>query len=74
MQALVVAGGEEGFDRLPSVLTLPPGASAWTPLASLPRSLYGAKASIVGGKLRVTGGEDDGYSYRSEVMAHEIVV
>ena len=51
-----------------------PGAEDWTDLDSLPRPLYGAQASIVGGRLRVTGGRDDGYSYRSEVMAHEIVV
>ena len=56
-----------------SVLTLLPGAEDWTDLASLPRPLYGAQASIVGGRLRVTGGYDGG-SFRSEVMALEIVV
>ena len=49
------------------MLTLLPGAPSWTPLASLPRSLDGARASIVGGKMRLTGGLDDGSSYRSEV-------
>ena len=68
MQALIVAGGEEGSDRLPSVLSLPPGAPAWTTLASLPRSLYGAKASIVGSRLRLTGGFGSDGSFRSEVM------
>ena len=68
MQALIVAGGEEGSGRLPSVLSLPPGAPAWTTLASLPRSLYGAKASIVGGRLRLTGGFGSDGSFRSEVM------
>ena len=68
MQALVVAGGEEGSDRVPSVLSLPPAAPAWTPLASLPRSLYGAKASIVGGRLRLTGGFGTDGSFRSEVI------
>ena len=68
----MVAGGWTP-DYTSSVLTLLPGAEDWTPLASLPRPLDGARASIVGGRLRMTGGHDGG-SYRSEVMAHEIVV
>ena len=73
MQALVVAGGlNPGYTA--SVLTLLPGAEAWTPLASLPRPLAYAPASIVGGRLRLTGGLDSSSSSRSEVMAHEIVV
>ena len=72
VQALVVAGGYSS-GRTSSVLILLPGAEDWTSLASLPRPLGGAQASIVGGRLRVTGGRD-GSSYRSEVMAHEIVV
>ena len=69
LQAFVVAGGwdDEGND-LSSVLTLLPGAPAWTPLASLPRELSSARASIVGGKMRVTGGRDDGGARRTEVM------
>ena len=71
---LVVAGGVIPGAYTSSVLALLPGAADWTDLASLPRPLGGAQASIVGGRLRVTGGQDDNYSYRSEVMAHEIVV
>ena len=56
------------------MLTLLPGAEDWTDLASLPRPLWGAQASIVGGRLRVTGGREDRVSYRSEVIANEIVV
>ena len=68
LQAFVVAGGlTDGSNRLSSVLTLLPGAPAWTPLASLPRGLSSARASIVGGKIRVTGGYDVG-AFRSEVM------
>ena len=53
---------------LSSVLTLLPGATAWTPgLPSLPRALLSAQASIVGGKLRLSGGFD-GNSISSEVM------
>ena len=52
-----------------SVLTLLPGATAWTPLASLPRALFFTHASIVGGKMRVTGGVD-GSSRRSEVVTN----
>ena len=73
VQAFVVAGGFTSVGFLSAVLTLLPGAVDWTPLASLPRPLEGARASIVGGRLRVTGGFD-GSSRRSEVMAHEIVV
>ena len=56
------------------MLTLLPGATAWTELASLPKPFYFAQASIVGGRLRVTWSEltwdeEDGRdSYRSEVM------
>ena len=64
----MVAGGRKSESSfLSSVLTLLPGAEAWTDLDSLPRPLYGARASIVGGRLRVNGGSD-GDSYRSEVM------
>ena len=66
-QAFIVAGGNDGYERLSSVLTLLPGASLWTPLASLPRSLSSALVSIVGGKMRLTGGFD-GSSWRSEVV------
>ena len=65
-QAFVVAGGEDDS----SVLTLLPGATAWTPLTSLPTALSQAQASIVRGRLRVTGGHDgDSFigGFRSEV-------
>ena len=72
-QAFVVAGGNDGTDNLlSSVLTLIPGATSWTPLASLPRALYQTKASIVGGMLRLIGGYDDSsdlsLSSRAEVF------
>merc|ERR1712025_400539 len=68
--ALVVAGG-----HVSSVLTLLPGATAWTPLISLPRTLGWTQGSIVGGKLRVIGGHDRGewgdpHSYRTEVLEY----
>ena len=70
VQAFVVAGG--GVDDggviiyYSSVVTLLPGATAWTPIASLPRTLSRARASTVGGRMRVTGGLGGG-SYRTEV-------
>ena len=71
VQALVVVGGAAWQKSLSSVLILLPGATAWTPLASLPRTLYLAQASIVGGRIRVTGGMAGGLGeqiwYRSEV-------
>merc|ERR1712037_618099 len=74
--ALVVAGGRSNNPYLSSVVTLLPGAKAWTPLAFLPRTLAYAHASIVGGKMRVTGGREqldgrDGGSYRSEVLEYQ---
>ena len=72
-----MAGGVLSGSFTSSVLTLLPGAADWTSLASLPRTLAYAKASIVGGRLRLTGGRDEGFGFgssRSEVMAHEILV
>jgi len=69
-KAFIVAGGNDGSNDLSSVLTLLPGAKAWTPLASLPRTLYLARASTVGGKMRVTGGYT-GFSRRSEVLEYQ---
>ena len=55
-QAFVVAGGWDGSNRLSSVVTLLPGATDWTPLASLPRPVAAAKASLVRGRIRLSGG------------------
>ena len=52
-QAYVVVGGMETSEPLDSVLTLLPGASSWTILVALPTLLTGARASIVGGNLRL---------------------
>ena len=60
--AFVVSGG---FSKTLSnlVWTLERGAEKWTSLESLPQNLYGGKASIVGGRLRITGGYSvEGYS------------
>jgi len=64
-------GGYTGSNILSSVLTFLPGAEDWTDLASLPRPLYYAQASIVGGRLRLTGGLDGPGSYRSEVVEYQ---
>ena len=69
VQAFVVAGGYTS-DFTSSVVTLLHGATTWTSLASLPRPLRGARASIVGGRMRVNGGRDGG-GYRSEVMVEK---
>ena len=66
VQAYIVAGGWTP-DYTSSVVTLLHGATTWTPLASLPRGLSGARASIVGGRIRINGGYDGG-SRRTEVM------
>ena len=66
MQAFVVAGGWD--DRyLSSVLMLDPGAEAWLPVANLPIAVKDASGgSILGGRLRVSGGLDGGIT-RNEV-------
>ena len=72
-QAFVVAGGADGSYYISSVLTLLPGATSWTPLASLPRGLWRARASIVAGdRVRVVGG----YSFftRSEVIFASLTI
>ena len=69
VQAFVVAGGITSAGSTPSVLTLLPGATGWTPLAFLPRALVSARASIVGGRIRINGGRGAGFdSHRTEVM------
>ena len=61
-QAYVVVGGMVQVRENPhaftkeitdSVMTLLPGASSWTQLVPLPTSLTGARASIVGGNIRL---------------------
>ena len=67
VQAFIVVGGYDGSRFFSSVVTLLPGAPTWTYLASLPRGLIGARASIVGGRLRVNGGYG-GTSHKYEVI------
>ena len=55
-----MAGGNDGSTPISSVLTLLPGATAWVPVASLPLTLSNVRASIVGGRLRLAGGDDRG--------------
>ena len=61
----------KGIGSSNTVLTLLAGKKAWTPLASLPRSLYGSRASLVEEKMRVVGGQqgEEGAEgdYRNEV-------
>ena len=47
-----------------------PGEAAWRELASLPRSLYAPRASLVGARMRLTGGRstDSKIDYRPEVI------
>ena len=64
VQEYIVAGGHDGCTMgahaagcdTDSVLSLLPGASSWTTLASLPRTVYQGRASLVGGNMRVAGG------------------
>ena len=69
-----MAGGNNGSINFASVLTFLPGEDAWTAITPLPRSLYGARALIIAGGLRLTGGRDDGGAYRSEVRIEEDIL
>ena len=74
VQAFVVAGGLTGLHNsryLSSVLTLLRGATSWIPLAPLPRKLFLLRASIVGGRLRLSGGLDEVLSSKAEVMIND---
>ena len=55
LQEYIVAGGGTGSSTR-SVLSLLPGASSWTTLASLLHNVYTGRASLVGGNVRVVGG------------------
>ena len=66
-QAFVVAGGRDESNVISSVMTLLPGATAWTPLASLPRPVSGAQASLVRGRIRLSGGYIGSSQYSSQV-------
>ena len=65
-----MAGGHDGSELISTVLSLLPGATIWTFLASLPSPLAAARASVVAGKLRILGGRDgnDRKSSTSEVV------
>ena len=71
MQAYVVAGGVvSGSYSTSASILLPPYTSSWTAIASLPRELYRADASIVSGRIRVAGGREGGNNvFRAEVMS-----
>ena len=58
------------------MVTLIPGETAWTEKASLPRSLYAPRASLVGGKMRLTGGRstDGQRDYRDKVTISHFLV
>ena len=63
VQAFVVAGGStpSGYYQS-SVLMLLPGAGAWLPIDELPIGVTYAVGSIVGGRLRVSGGLERTYT------------
>ena len=57
LQEFIVAGGwTPSYGHTDTVLSLLPGATSWTSLASLPLRLWTPRASVVGGKMRVVGG------------------
>ena len=69
IQAFLVAGGYKynGGDVGIYVYALYRNAEEWTHLPYLPGYYHSPRASIVGGKIRLTGGEYAGYA-RNEVI------
>ena len=65
----MVAGGYQydGSDVGRYVYALYPNAEEWTHLPYLSAHYHSPRASIVGGKIRLTGGEYGGYA-RNEVI------
>ena len=66
LQEYIVAGGYIAGST-DSVLSLLPGASSWTTLASLPRTCYQARASLFTGNMRLAGGVE-----RTEVRINNL--
>ena len=55
-----MAGGAYGEkEYTSSVVSLLPRATAWIEIGSLPRALFVPRASVVGGKMRLIGGQTD---------------
>ena len=72
LQTFVVAGGSFGErEYTSSVVSLLPGATVWIEKRSLPRALFVPRASVVGGKMWLVGGQtedpDNSKGFRDEV-------
>ena len=68
LQTFIVAGGSFGErEYTSSVVSLLPGATAWTEKRSLPRALFVPRASVVGGKMWLVGGQTKYQGFRDEV-------
>ena len=52
---------------------LAPKAKEWTSLRGLPGGIYNPRASMVGGRLRLTGGSESGYA-QSYVRSDDLKV
>ena len=55
------------------MLMLAPKAKEWTSLRGLPGGIYNPRASMVGGRLRLTGGSESGYA-QSYVRSDDLKV
>ena len=72
LQTFIVAGGSYGErEYTSSVVSLLPGEKAWIEKRSLPRALFVPRASVVGGKMWLVGGQtedpDNSKGFRDKV-------
>ena len=74
---------DQGLDRsrgyayteyLSSVLMLLPGAKTWVSLASLPHPFSDVRASIVGGRLRIVGGQEENFGVEGSTINEVIMI
>jgi len=68
----IVAGGEDvdTYTPLSSTEKMATGATAWTTINPLPRTLFGVATVSLDHSVILTGG-DDGGNYRSEILAFD---
>ena len=73
-QGLDRSRGYASTEYLSSVLMLLPGAKTWVSLASLPHPLIDVRASIVGGRLRIVGGQEENFGVEGSTINEVIMI
>jgi len=66
-----VMGGRDGAHFLDTVEVYDPQADSWQRVASMPRELHWHAAAVMGGKIYVTGGENNQESTLKKVCVYD---